>query len=139
MNGGKLLVIKQGRGGKEWWDMPGGAMEFNLTPEENLKKEVKEELGIEIEIKKLIGVSQFVDCKGDQIVCLDYLCEPESTDIDITKNPDSEENIIKFEWIKPKDFFSQLTDEYLGLKDFVGFYFLKKRKEETSKDSGARI
>jgi len=126
MDNGKLLVIKQGKHGKEWWDMPGGAMEFGLTPEENLKKEVKEELGIEIKIKKLIGVSQFVDRRGDQIICLDYLCEPKSKDLDLTKNPDKRENIIKFFWLTPEEFHAKLPDspEQKGLKNFVKDCFL---------------
>ena len=129
MDGEKILVVKQklknGKGfyANEFWDLPGGRMEFGLTPEENLKKEVKEEVCLEIEIEKLIGTSQFVNHKGDQVVCLNYLCKPKSKKVDITKNPADGENIIKFEWIAPKDFFQQLTDEQAGLKNFVKKYF----------------
>ena len=124
MYDGELLVIKQKMRNKEFWDMPGGRMEFGLTLEENLKKEVKEEVCIEIEIEKLIGTSQFVNHNGDQVVCLNYLCRPKSKNVDITKNPVDDENIVKFEWIKPKEFFAQLGEDQAGLKNFVKYHFL---------------
>ena len=41
---------------KGMWDLPGGFMEERESPEDGMKREIKEELGIEIEILKLIGV-----------------------------------------------------------------------------------
>lgn len=38
------------------WEIPGGQIEFGETMEEGLKREVKEELGIEIEIVKMLEV-----------------------------------------------------------------------------------
>ena len=38
------------------WEIPGGQIEFGETMEEGLKREVKEELGIEIEIVKMMEV-----------------------------------------------------------------------------------
>jgi len=126
MDNGKLLVIKQAEGGKEWWDMPGGKLEFGLTPEENLKKEVMEEVGLEVEIEKLMGVSQFISHGGDQVVCIDYLCRSKGKNVDIGSNPDKEENIVKALWITPEEFFAQLSDkqEYKGLRNFIKKYFL---------------
>jgi ADP-ribose pyrophosphatase YjhB (NUDIX family) len=134
MDDGKLLVIKQTKGNDEWWDVPGGCMEFGLTPEENLKKEIMEEVGIDVEIKKLIGTSQFIhthdepETKYDHVVFLNYLCEPKSKNIDITKNPDENENITKFEWLTPEEFFKALPNDnqHAGLKKFVKDYFLKE-------------
>ncbi len=134
MDNGKLLVIKQAKDNDEWWDLPGGCVEFGLTPEENLKKEVREEVGIDIEIKKLIGASQLihthddhVKSKYEHVIFLNYLCEPKSKDIDITKNPDDDENITKFEWLTPEEFFTALPNDnqHIGLKNFVKDYFLE--------------
>jgi ADP-ribose pyrophosphatase YjhB (NUDIX family) len=41
---------------KGMWDLPGGFMEEMESPENGVKRETREELGVEIEIKKLIGV-----------------------------------------------------------------------------------
>lgn len=41
---------------KGMWDLPGGFMEEKESPEDGMKREMREELGIEIEMGKLIGV-----------------------------------------------------------------------------------
>jgi len=57
LRGGKILLEKRryypfiGR-----WVIPGGHVEYGETVEEAVKRETKEELGISVRIKKLIGV-----------------------------------------------------------------------------------
>jgi len=52
INNGKVLIAqraeKQKLAGK--WEFPGGKIEFGETPEECLKREIKEELGINTEV-----------------------------------------------------------------------------------------
>ena len=52
INNGKVLIAqraeKQKLAGK--WEFPGGKIEFGETPEECRKREIKEELGINIEV-----------------------------------------------------------------------------------------
>lgn len=45
------------------WEFPGGSMEDNETPEDAVKREIKEELGIDIEIISFINT--FEDIKGE--------------------------------------------------------------------------
>ncbi len=53
----KILLTRRGREPyKGWWDFPGGFMDHGETPEETLKREIKEETGLKISIKKLIGI-----------------------------------------------------------------------------------
>ncbi len=58
---GKILIAKRKRGrtlgGK--WEFPGGKIEPGETPEECLKRELKEEFGIEVEIGEFISSSIF--------------------------------------------------------------------------------
>ena len=44
---GKILLIKAAKGFHDaHWDLPGGRIEDNQTPEEALKREIEEEIGV---------------------------------------------------------------------------------------------
>ena len=56
---GKVLLDKRGenvRNEKGTWEFPGGGVRFGETCEETLKRDVKEELDIEIEVIELLEV-----------------------------------------------------------------------------------
>ena len=59
---GKILIARRkgedALGGK--WEFPGGKLEPGETPEECLKRELREELGIETEVKAFLCSSRFV-------------------------------------------------------------------------------
>lgn len=72
---GEVLLQRRGDFGK--WGFPGGAVELGETPEQATIREVKEETGLEVEIRRLIGV--YTDCdmeypNGDkaQSICAVY-------------------------------------------------------------------
>ena len=53
---GEILLVKRGREPKkDYWDSPGGFIEVGETAEDSAKRELKEELGIEIEGLIYIG------------------------------------------------------------------------------------
>ena len=51
---GQVLLVKRSDDGL--WGLPAGFCEVNQTPQENLKREVREETGLEVEVGPLVGV-----------------------------------------------------------------------------------
>jgi 8-oxo-dGTP diphosphatase len=77
LENGKVLMVKRRRfpfiG---FWVLPGGHVEYRERVEEAIKREMKEELGVTVKIKKLFGV--YSDPKRDpryHTVSLVYLLE----------------------------------------------------------------
>lgn len=105
-NEGKILIIREStkytdgtNAGK--FDVPGGRMQPGTTHIENLKREIREEIGIEIKIKKPFFVNEWYPKIKDeqwQIVGIFFECTPLNTDIKLGE--DHEE----YSWIDPKDY-----------------------------------
>ncbi len=51
-----LLVKRAIEPRKGFWDLPGGFLEKDEHPEQALRREIKEELGVEIDILELLGI-----------------------------------------------------------------------------------
>jgi 8-oxo-dGTP diphosphatase len=59
---GKILLIHRNTSKRTQWEVPGGKVGDNIkdeTPEETVLREIREELGIEIEIKGKAGEHEF--------------------------------------------------------------------------------
>lgn len=57
---GKLFVTQRGYGEwKDWWEFPGGKIEAGETPKDALKREIREELQMEIEAGELLATVEY--------------------------------------------------------------------------------
>ena len=63
------------------WDIPGGRLELGEDPIAGLKREVLEEVGINVEIEMPIDIHHFTRDDGQKITMIIFWCKPLSTDI----------------------------------------------------------
>ena len=71
---GKVFATQRGYGEwKDWWEFPGGKMEPGETPEEALKREIREELSTEIRVDELLCTVEY-DYPKFHLTLHCYLC-----------------------------------------------------------------
>ena len=76
---GKLFITLRGEKAKNErgkWEIPGGSVEFGETLEQAIRREVKEEYGIEIEVMELLGVcDHLIPDEHQHWVSPTYICK----------------------------------------------------------------
>jgi mutator protein MutT len=76
---GKLLLTKRGQKAKNErgkWEIPGGSVEFGETVAQALKREVKEELDIEIKVGEMVQLcDHIIEDEGQHWVSPSYICK----------------------------------------------------------------
>jgi ADP-ribose pyrophosphatase YjhB (NUDIX family) len=87
-----------------WWNLAGGGLEYGETVEEGLAREVREEIGVEIEIVRLIGV---YSKPRKQEVVLSFLCHM----VDEAE-PGTSDEVSEVAWFLPEDFPADLLPKH---------------------------
>lgn len=102
-----FLAVYNFKNNQKLWDLPGGKMEFGETAEETLKREVFEELGIEIEPIKVIDTWNYMHNTDCQITGIIYFSEMKTDKIRISEEHDG------FEWIAFEQIDSFFSKDFL--------------------------
>ncbi len=98
---GKILIVKRSADDDHKpgvWETVGGGVEEGVSPQASLKREIKEEVGLEVEIGESFNVFNFVKDNGDKKIGITFLCDYLSGEVKL-----SEEH-CDFQWINPFDF-----------------------------------
>lgn len=89
---GKILLIKSHKW-KGKYTIPGGHIEYGETIEEALKREIKEETGLDIYDIEFVCIQEFIFdnafWKKKHFIFLDYVCKTDSKDVKL--NEEAEE------------------------------------------------
>jgi 8-oxo-dGTP pyrophosphatase MutT (NUDIX family) len=95
---GRILLQEKSSG--EAWSLPGGAIEPGETPEQAICREVREETGLLVEPRRIIGVYggrhfRYTYPNGDKVEYLVvlYLCVPTGTS---SEPPDPETRSLRY-------------------------------------------
>lgn len=120
---GKILLVHSPWRG---WEYPGGLIEPGETFEEALRREIREESGVEVEILSFVGICKNVE---KNIVNIDFTCRyvsgelttsEESTQV-IWATPEEAMEMITFPLTKKR-----LTNMLSGSKEAVFFGFKRE-------------
>ncbi|WP_310725088.1 NUDIX domain-containing protein [Streptomyces sp. N2A] len=98
---GRLLTIRRADNGA--WELPGGVLELNETPEAGVRREVWEETGIHVEVDELTGVYKNTT-RG--IVALVFRCKPVGGE----ERTSSESTAVT--WLTPDEVANSMSEVY---------------------------
>lgn len=110
----RIFATQRGYGEwKDWWEFPGGKIEPGETPEEALKREIREELAAEIEVRQLFTTVEY-DYPKFHLTMHCYLCTLLSTTPQLLEHQDARwlaiEELNSVKWLPAdKDVIEKLS------------------------------
>jgi len=115
---GEVLIVRSSK----WADkhtVPGGHIELGELAEDAIRREVKEETGLDVDVVELLLVQQAIYPKfyrkHEHFVFMDYLCRTR----DLTVRLDGRE-LQDYTWVNPRDALELDLEEYT--RNFVVAY-----------------
>ncbi|MGW6862332.1 NUDIX hydrolase [Streptomyces xanthophaeus] len=98
---GRLLAIRREDNGT--WQLPGGVLELEESPEEGVQREVLEETGVQIEVAELTGVYKNVVVG---VVALVFRCKPSGG----AERTSDETTAVQ--WLTPEEVSERMSEVY---------------------------
>ena len=96
----KVLILKRSMNedhAQNLWDIPGGKVDFGESPIECLRREIREESNLEVEIIRPLRIWSFFKNSQTQIIGITMLCKYNSGKVKLSEEHTS------FKWIKPEE------------------------------------
>lgn len=103
------------------WELPGGKIELNETPEQTVQRELKEELNIDIEIKRYLGFKEFKDSDECILKYHWFLCEIKAGEPKLM-----EEKFDKLRYFKEEELDKSKSMLSSNMKTFIQTISIKK-------------
>jgi 8-oxo-dGTP diphosphatase len=102
-DGDKIFATQRGYGEfKDGWEFPGGKMEEGETPQEALKREIREELDTEIEVGELVDTVEY-DYPKFHLTMHCFLCSIKSGDLVLKEHEAArwltKDNLDSVDWL----------------------------------------
>jgi len=96
---GRVMLTRRARAPLEgWWDLPGGFLEPGEHPEVGVVRELREETGLEVRPRRLIGVYMDVyGPDGDPTMSLTYECEV------VGGQERADDDVLEIGWFRPEE------------------------------------
>lgn len=91
------------------WEQVGGSLDTGEDPVDGLKREVKEETGLSIEVIKPYYVYHYIDEADDSVVEIAFICKVMGSN-EVSLSPEHQE----YKWIT-----ADQTDSVLAMTDMV--------------------
>lgn len=114
-NKDKVLLVKRAKTesiGSDTWELPGGKVDFGEELEDALVRELKEEIGISVNIGELLYTSTLILSNSVHILKLTYLCFTKRYDVELSHEHSA------YLWIRNKELGKYLSDDALKITLF---------------------
>ena len=111
LNGSGQILLAKSNKWKDRFTIPGGHVELGETIEKALKREIKEEVGLEVKPIRFLLMQQAIYSeefyKPKHFIFLDYLCEAVTVDVKV-----DEDEIQDFAWVDPESALEMNLDSF---------------------------
>jgi nucleoside triphosphatase len=115
---GEVLIVRSSKWNDKY-TVPGGHIELGERAEDAIRREVKEETCLDVEVERLLLVQQAIYPrfyhKHEHFVFMDYLCKAKDTDVKL----DGRE-LQHYVWVNPREALKLDMEEYT--RNFVTKY-----------------